>query len=295
MARNGNELAQMQLSEQGTSWEETDKQQGEDSNQSALARIPKDNDGNPIYEQTDADTAWDAIMEQTEGDEEMAQSVVGSMVADKEKALHDVEKEKIAQSGSVAEKIAAAKEHKKAIENAKAELEHWKEIASVLERRKNSTEEQPTEIGNEESGVSTAQEDNAVPQVEEKNVQNVQEEESNIVTKHDENIAANGKQEYRDNGVSEWYQNLHLSGELDQNNSPFILSPNGQIDFGQITKEHNLPAAPIRLSLVDAENGYIHINHRHGKEIQKAGFKSIEAFVDYVVNNFTRIKKRCFV
>ena len=94
-----------------------------------------------------------------------------------------------------------------------------------------------------------------------------------------------------DNGVSEWYKNLRLSGELDQNNSPFILSPNGQIDFGQITEAHHLPAAPIRLSMGDMTNGYIHINRRHGKQIQKAGFDSIEAFVDYVVNNFTRIKE----
>lgn len=94
-----------------------------------------------------------------------------------------------------------------------------------------------------------------------------------------------------DNGVSEWYQNLRLSGELDQNNTPFILSPNGQIDFGQITEAHHLPAAPIRLSMGDTTNGYIHINRRHGKQIQKAGFDSIETFVDYVVNNFTRIKE----
>ncbi|HBC29539.1 MAG TPA: hypothetical protein DC006_07860, partial [Prevotellaceae bacterium] len=94
-----------------------------------------------------------------------------------------------------------------------------------------------------------------------------------------------------DNGVSEWYKNLRLSGELDQNNSPFILSPEGQIDFGQITEAHHLPSAPIRLSMGDMTNGYIHINRRHGKQIQKAGFDSIEAFVDYVVNNFTRIKE----
>ena len=163
MARNGDELAQNELSKQGISRAETDKQQGEDSNQSALARIPKDNDGNPIYEQTDADTAWDAIMEQTEGDEEMAQSVVGSMVADKEKALHDVEKEKIAQSGSVADKIAAAKEHKKAVENAKAELEHWKEIASARERRKQ--EEQPKDDNLPNKQVeATAQDEIPTPQ-----------------------------------------------------------------------------------------------------------------------------------
>ena len=192
MARNGDELAQNELSKQGISRAETDKQQGEDSNQSALARIPKDNDGNPIYEQTDADTAWDAIMEQTEGDEEMAQSVADSMVADKEKALHDVEKEKIAQSGSVADKIAAAKEHKKAVENAKDELEHWKEIASVRERR--MQEEQPKEqvedtqeqaIG--DNDVRNEQEDKSATQSED-NAPIVEDEGSNVATQGDNDI-----------------------------------------------------------------------------------------------------------
>lgn len=47
----------------------------------AMQRIPKDEQGNPLYEQADSDTAWDAIVEQTEGDEDMAQTVVDGMVA----------------------------------------------------------------------------------------------------------------------------------------------------------------------------------------------------------------------
>ena len=53
----------------------------------AMQRIPKDEQGNPLYEQADSDTAWDAIVEQTEGDEDMAQTVADGMVADKEEAL----------------------------------------------------------------------------------------------------------------------------------------------------------------------------------------------------------------
>lgn len=94
-----------------------------------------------------------------------------------------------------------------------------------------------------------------------------------------------------DNGVKEWYENLRLSGEFDQNNSPFVLNPESSIDFGQIQSYHNLPPAPIRLAMGDVENGYIHINRRHGKEIQKAGFSSIEEFVQYVANNITRIQE----
>ncbi len=164
MARQGNELAQYQLEEQGISWEDTNDKKADDKNQSALARIPKDNDGSPIYEQTDADTAWDAIVEQTDGDEDMAQSVADSMVADKEKALHDVENAEIAQSGSVADKIAAAKQHKQNIDNAKAELEHWKEIAGTLNRRgEQDTKEQPAD----ENNAPITQEENNVPQAKE--------------------------------------------------------------------------------------------------------------------------------
>lgn len=94
-----------------------------------------------------------------------------------------------------------------------------------------------------------------------------------------------------DNGVPEWYGNVRLSGQLDQNNSPFVLSPDGTIDFGVLDGRYNLPQAPVRLALGDIENGYIHINRRHGKEIHKAGFNSIEEFVHYVLENFTRVKE----
>lgn len=54
---------------------------------SALERVPKNEKGEPIYEQTDPATAWDAIVEQTGGNEQMAKTVADSMVADKETAL----------------------------------------------------------------------------------------------------------------------------------------------------------------------------------------------------------------
>ncbi len=103
--------------------------------QTALERMPKDEQGNPIYEQADSDTAWDAIVEQTEGDEAMAQTVADGMVADKEAALKKLEKTKSKGGVSIAEKIAAEKERKAAIDAAKSELDIWKKIASVHSER----------------------------------------------------------------------------------------------------------------------------------------------------------------
>ncbi len=116
------------------------EQETEETQPTAFERIPKDEQGNPIYEQTDADTAWDAIVEQTEGDEAMAQTVANGMVADKQAALSKAEKAKSKGGTTIAEKIAAERERASAINNAKAELEHWQKIAATANRRKMEAE-----------------------------------------------------------------------------------------------------------------------------------------------------------
>lgn len=101
----------------------------------ALERIPTNEQGEPIYEQADPETAWDAILEQTEGDESIAQSVADGMVADMEAEVRRAEKAKVKGGTTIAEKIAAEKERVATIEQAKATLEHWKKIASTNSRR----------------------------------------------------------------------------------------------------------------------------------------------------------------
>ena len=110
--------------------------QTEQPGQSAMDRIPKDEQGQPIYEQAEPDTAWDAIVEQTEGDEAMAQSVADSMVADKEAELKKAEKVKPKGGTTIAEKIAAERERKNAVEQAKANLALWQRIAQTSQRRR---------------------------------------------------------------------------------------------------------------------------------------------------------------
>ena len=103
---------------------------------SALKRIPKDEKGQPIYEQADPDTAWDALLEQTNGDEVTAQEVANDMVADKEAALKKLEKQKPKSGTTPAEKIAARLEQKRIVEQAKADLNQWQKIAQTSQRRK---------------------------------------------------------------------------------------------------------------------------------------------------------------
>lgn len=125
----------------------------------AMQRIPKDEQGNPLYEQADSDTAWDAIVEQTEGDETMAQTVADGMVADKEAALKKLEKTKSKGGNSIAEKIASEKERKAAIDAAKAEFDIWKKIAETPNRRKAEAEAQQRRLAEAEAAKRKAAEE----------------------------------------------------------------------------------------------------------------------------------------
>ncbi|WP_342995496.1 LPD38 domain-containing protein [Bacteroides xylanisolvens] len=127
---------------------------------SALERIPKDEQGNPIYEQAETpDLAWDAIVEQTEGDKAMAQSVANGMVADKEAALKKIEKTKSAGGNTIAEKIVAEKERKAAIDAAKQELSIWQKIAGTANRRKMEADAERRRIADEATALRKAEEE----------------------------------------------------------------------------------------------------------------------------------------
>jgi N12 class adenine-specific DNA methylase len=125
----------------------------------AMQRIPKDEQGNPLYEQADSDTAWDAIVEQIEGDEDMAQTVVDGMVADKEEALKKLEKAKSKGGNSIAEKIASEKERKAAIDAAKQELLVWQKIAGTAKRRKMEADDERRRIADEAAALRKAEEE----------------------------------------------------------------------------------------------------------------------------------------
>lgn len=108
--------------------------EGEKQGESALSRIEKDAKGQPLHEKADVETAWDALVEQSEGDESIARDVAASMVKDKEAALKKMEKAP-AKGATPAEKTADAKVRKENIDKARAELEHWQAIAGVSQSR----------------------------------------------------------------------------------------------------------------------------------------------------------------
>ena len=133
--------------------------QAEQPQQSALERIPKDEKGQPIYEHADPDTAWDALLEQSNGDEVTAQEVADDMVADKEAALKKLEKQKPKRGTTPAEKIAARLEQKRIVEQAQTELNQWRKIAQTSQRRKQAALTEQSRQAEEEARLRREQEE----------------------------------------------------------------------------------------------------------------------------------------
>ena len=121
--------------------------------ESALSRIPKDEKGRPIYEQADPNTTFDAIVEQTNGNEEMAQQIAEEMVKDKEAELKKAEKA-AAKSGTTIEKKIAAKQ---AVETAKAEFEYWQNVANVQNNRVTNVTEDTKNAENQINPEATSE------------------------------------------------------------------------------------------------------------------------------------------
>ena len=91
---------------------------------------------------------------------------------------------------------------------------------------------------------------------------------------------------------------VRLSDEIDENGRQFVLTSNGQLSFGEITKESGLTPAPILLSEGIITNpatndgyGLVHIEARHGDQIRKAGYKSVIEFIEDVAQNYERVKE----
>ena len=264
----------------------------EESGESALERIPKDaQTGEPQYTQTDADTAWDAIVEQTEGDKDMARYVAESTVRDKEAALKKLESSNPKPGATVAEKIAAAKEHKAAIAAARQELEQWKAIVEVENRRKADEKvvSPVPAVGNDISNDTV--EVQSQPEVGNSMSGNSSEATSSTDKVSESSKTKQGKD--AETGVK-------LSDEIDENGKPLVLAKDGTTTFGIMEPESGLREAPIQLSLgenyvgEDGKNhgyGLLHIEAGHGKQIRSAGFPSVEDFVEEVAKNYVDIRE----
>ena len=135
--------------------EETTDEAEEKQEQTALSRIPKDEKGNPILEETDPETAWDGTVEYMDNAED-AREYVDGMVAQLTKEVESAKKRvgKVKNTGSMeqfkADK-AAAREEQAAAER---RLAHWQQIAGVDEARKEAERQRAAEVRAEEERIA---------------------------------------------------------------------------------------------------------------------------------------------
>ena len=111
--------------------------------------------GEPVYEAVAPDVAWDAIVQEAEGDEAMAMQVVTDMVADMEAKVQKAKKAKVRAGSSVRERLEAQKKHKRRIEEAEAQLEAWRRIAAVKAERIAAAERAKIEEADAEGGTGS--------------------------------------------------------------------------------------------------------------------------------------------
>ena len=122
---------------------------------STASKIPQGESGEYDYMQAEPSKAWAALLEQTEGDADMAREVAQSMLNDKVAELEEAQKQKPKEG-----KIAARKEHKANIERIESEIERWQQIIQSGEEREaeeksrsEEADETPTVETKPESGV----------------------------------------------------------------------------------------------------------------------------------------------
>ena len=224
----------------------------EENGESALERIPKDaQTGEPQYTQTDAGTAWDAIVEQTEGDKDMARYVAESTMKAKEEALKKLESSEPKAGATVTETIAAAKEHKAAIAAARQELERWKAIVEVENRRK-AEEETKAEA--------------------------------------ERKAKANAEEERRKKFSANMGSRYSLSDEYADNGEAFVKNEKGSTNLIEIPHEifDRLGISPLPFKLT--ESMALHVYSHHAKELKLKTLDDAIDFVLSTIGNADHVR-----
>ena len=159
------------------------------------------------------------------------------------------------------ELLQSIKENEAAVAEAQRVVDAWKAIVGEKSRREEAAKAEAERIAAEERERAEA------------------EEEARVEAERKAEEERKTKEEERK--------------ERDENGQPFVVSSDGTTTFGEITEDTGLTAAPIKLSEGVADekgNGYglRHIEARHGDQIRKAGFSSVEEFVKYVASNYDK-------
>ena len=172
------------------------------------------------------------------------------------------------------ELLRSIKENEKAVAEAQRVVDAWKAIVGEESRREAAAKAEAERIATEKA--------EAERKAAEERERAEAEEEARVEAERKAEEERKAKEEERK--------------ERDENGQPFVVSSDGTTTFGEITEDTGLTVAPIKLSEGVADemgNGYglRHIEARHGDQIRKAGFSSVEEFIEQVAKNYDVIKE----
>lgn len=103
----------------------------------ALERIPRNENGEPVFEQAEnPEVAWDALVEFSDGNAATAKEIADAMTEEKRKALEKAQKLKL-KGKTPAEMLASKQANAAELAKAESEYNHWQRMANVEQNRQN--------------------------------------------------------------------------------------------------------------------------------------------------------------
>ena len=190
------------------------------------------------------------------------------------------------------ELLRSIKENEAAVAAAQRVVDAWKAIVGEESRREAAAKAEAERIATEkaEAERKAAEERERAEKEEKARIEAEKKEAERIAAEKAEEEA---RVEAERKAEEERKAKEEERKERDENGQPFVVSSDGTTTFGEITEDTGLTAAPIKLSEGVADekgNGYglRHIEARHGDQIRKAGFSSVEEFVKYVASNYDK-------
>lgn len=104
----------------------------------ALERIPRNENGEPLFEQAEnPEVAWDALVEFSDGNAATAKEIADAMTEEKRKALEKAQKLKL-KGKTPAEMLASKQANAAELAKAESEYNHWQRMANVEQNRQNA-------------------------------------------------------------------------------------------------------------------------------------------------------------
>ena len=193
------------------------------------------------------------------------------------------------------ELLQSIKENEAAAVEAQRTVDAWKAIVGEKSRREEAAKAEAERIATEkaEAERKAAEERERAEKEEKARIEAEKKEAERIAAEKAEEEA---RVEAERKAEEERKTKEEERKERDENGQPFVVSSDGTTTFGEITEDTGLTVAPIKLSEGVADekgNGYglRHIEARHGDQIRKAGFSSVEEFIEQVAKNYDVIKE----